>query len=486
MFGFFKRRTPKPEPMPAPQAPVLSKPVLPPVPVPAPVLKATAATPDDGFIPVPFPDIFSRLGGALAPLPTAQVTGSFPLPVSSALKQLPTGVVRVRFAQIRQAAPSGTFGPDTSLDDTLVELPLSKIIAAMNPALMARRAGQSRVEVPADVSGVFGPKSTHIAPTPVTAPLPAPIPPLVSAPVAPFRAPAPIPALVPAAASIPIVSAPMALGDGVTVKLSSIYEMWPEPVRQEISQSRWNEASVSLPMNRLEAAMKTGRVTFPWGDLSQWLDAPPPSAPSPNRETYVELPLKVIAPLFLSHRKSPGAQTKLVVAENLPDVFNIAGQTAAPTIPVPPAPLAPVALPVPPPTPAPLLPPASVLGDIFGQPTKKDWSPAEIAQKVGSLPGVVGSLIAMSDGLLVAGQLPAPLKSETMAAFLPQLFGRLAHYSTEIQLGQLNAVTLQAGTVPCIIFKTGTTYLAVLGKSGEPLPGLQLQRIAAELAKISQ
>ena len=89
----------------------------------------------------------------------------------------------------------------------------------------------------------------------------------------------------------------------------------------------------------------------------------------------------------------------------------------------------------------------------------------------------------MSDGFLVAGALPPPLKSETMAAFLPQIFGRLAHYSTEIQLGPLAALTLQAGRTPCTIFKTGALYLAVLGKPGESLPDAILLRVAGELAK---
>jgi predicted regulator of Ras-like GTPase activity (Roadblock/LC7/MglB family) len=92
----------------------------------------------------------------------------------------------------------------------------------------------------------------------------------------------------------------------------------------------------------------------------------------------------------------------------------------------------------------------------------------------------------MSDGLLVAGDLPPPLKSETMAAFLPQIFGRLAHYSAEIQLGPPSALTLLAGQTPCTIFKTGALYLAVLGKPGETLPDALLQRVAGELAKRNQ
>jgi predicted regulator of Ras-like GTPase activity (Roadblock/LC7/MglB family) len=262
----------------------------------------------------------------------------------------------------------------------------------------------------------------------------------------------------------------------LTVRLSALYEFWPEPVRQEIAQVNWHDASLALPMDRLEPAMKTGRVIFKWGELIPWLGVSPPAPVSPNCEISLELPLKVIAPLFMAQRPAPVTQKKITVGENIPNLFAAAGKPSGQT------PLAPkVAVPAPA-----VAVPTDGLGEIFGQPSKREWSPQEITQNIAALPGVAGSLIIMSDGLLVAGSLPPPLKSETMAAFVPQMFGRQAHYSGEIQLGPLTALTLLAGQTRCAIFKTGTLYLAVVGKLGAVLPDAVLQRVAAELAKRSQ
>ncbi len=272
----------------------------------------------------------------------------------------------------------------------------------------------------------------------------------------------------------PVPTPPSPAGGVLTVRLSALYEFWPEPVRQDIAQSNWQDASVALPMNRLDSAMKTGRVVFTWGELIQWLDVPSTAAPSPQRETALELPLKVMVPLFMPQRPAPVAQKKIIIGENIPNLFAT------------PAPKAAAAAKIVPPVAAVAAKPADALGEIFGQPAKSEWSPQEITQKINALTGVAASLIAMGDGLLVAGQLPPPLKSETMAAFLPQLFGRAANSSGEIQLGPLSALTLLAGQTRCAIFKAGALYLAVLSKPGAALPDALLQRVAAEMAKRSQ
>jgi hypothetical protein len=107
----------------------------------------------------------------------------------------------------------------------------------------------------------------------------------------------------------------------LTVRLSALYEFWPEPVRREITQSNWSNASVALPMNRLESVLKTGRVVFKWGELIPWLDVSTASAVSQQRETFLELPLKVIVPLFMSQGPAPVTQKKIIVGENIPNLF---------------------------------------------------------------------------------------------------------------------------------------------------------------------
>lgn len=617
----------KPAPAQSASAPKAAPPQTPAAPA-QPKAPASAAPVAEGdVIKIPLADIVAKLPANLAPPPSATVTGTYSLPVKTALTQLPTGSVRVRFGDIRQAAPPGVFTADGAADETMVALPLQKILSSIRPDMLARRSDQKQIEVPPEVTGVFGgrqgmaapvasaaPKAAPAAPVaepksatpaPVSEPKPAPVPevkaappasapalapvvpakpiapvptPIVPTPIAPTpiapsptpispiaatapsapslpkpspkppssiasppsppKAPAssplpfatqkPSPAPAPVAPAAPVAAAPSPIapapapaapkpagGPAVTVKISVISEAWAEPVRQEIAQANASDASVAIPVARLDAAMKTGKVIFKWGELIGWLESASSLASSPNKETPLQLPLKVIIPLFMAQRTATEGQKKVVIGENIPNLFE--GLSKPVQEAAAPAPLATepetvstttveatTSTTIPSPEPeavtsatiresptlssAPTLvaPPASILGGIFGQPAKKDWSPLDIAQNLGTLPGVGAGIIAMSDGLLVAGDLPPPLQAETLAAFLPQMFGRMSHYANEMQLGALSILTLQAGQTPCAIYKTGTLYLAVLGKPGETLPDALLQKVAGELAKSSQ
>jgi predicted regulator of Ras-like GTPase activity (Roadblock/LC7/MglB family) len=99
------------------------------------------------------------------------------------------------------------------------------------------------------------------------------------------------------------------------------------------------------------------------------------------------------------------------------------------------------------------------------------------------LPEVSGAFIAMQDGLLVAAELPLELKGDTVAAFLPQIFGRMNQYAKELHLGALSSFSFVAEQVPWQIIKTGTVYFVAIGKPGENLPSEKLSTIAAELGK---
>jgi predicted regulator of Ras-like GTPase activity (Roadblock/LC7/MglB family) len=158
----------------------------------------------------------------------------------------------------------------------------------------------------------------------------------------------------------------------------------------------------------------------------------------------------------------------------------------APSLPKPPVPQ--------PPKPAPIAAPSSpvqvtitkeatTLGELFGDPEKKDWSPREIVQKINTLKGISGSLVVLLDGLMVAGELPAPFRAETTAAFLPQIFGRMNQYAKELNLGEMNTVTVECDKAPLQITKAGPVFLGVIGKPGGALPTGQIKLIATELAK---
>jgi predicted regulator of Ras-like GTPase activity (Roadblock/LC7/MglB family) len=232
---------------------------------------------------------------------------------------------------------------------------------------------------------------------------------------------------------------------------------------------------ISIPLASLENGMKTGRVVIAWGEILGWLN-PPASVPSVQGEVELELPLNVIAPLFIAKRRAAAAQTKVTVGEHIPDLFAGVAKPAPAPAPV-----------VPPPAPAPVparAPELSALGRLFGQPTKLEWSPQEIARQITALPGVTGSLLATTDGLLVAGQISPPLTGETLAAFAPQVFSRISTYADEIKLGTVRAVTLTTDSGPCAMFGAGQVFIAVVGKPGQTLPEATLLRVAAELTNL--
>jgi predicted regulator of Ras-like GTPase activity (Roadblock/LC7/MglB family) len=239
--------------------------------------------------------------------------------------------------------------------------------------------------------------------------------------------------------------------DGALVTtIGAICQAWPDAVQQEIEQFNLIRAFVSIPMSRLESGMKAGRVVFAWSEILSWLSAPP-SGHSPQEALELQLPLGVIA-----------SQKKVNVGQNIPDLF---GGTAKQ---------------------APGAPASGEVAEPIVQPFTGEWTPQEIVRQIAVLPGVSGTLLATADGLLVAGNAPAPLNTETLAAFLPQIFGRMSSYSEEVKLGALRAVTVNTDSGPCAMFKAGKLYLAVVGKPGESVPETTLLKVAAEFAKSTQ
>ena len=77
----------------------------------------------------------------------------------------------------------------------------------------------------------------------------------------------------------------------------------PDSMRQ-LLQSDLTAQTVNFPLSALEPALKRGRVTFPWRLICQWV------APRSLRlnevmpgNTLLEIPLGVVAPLYLAHTK---------------------------------------------------------------------------------------------------------------------------------------------------------------------------------------
>ena len=77
--------------------------------------------------------------------------------------------------------------------------------------------------------------------------------------------------------------------------------------------------------------------------------------------------------------------------------------------------------------------------------------------------------------------LPADVNGDTLAAFLPQIFGKVSQCTKELRMGELNNLNFTVGNVPWKIFRVNAIFFAAFGRAGEPLPTAQLAALAAEL-----
>jgi predicted regulator of Ras-like GTPase activity (Roadblock/LC7/MglB family) len=218
-----------------------------------------------------------------------------------------------------------------------------------------------------------------------TAPRPAPVAPNPAAPAAavpPARV-KPVfsaPPLVPAAGGfnsapkIPVAAPQIPVENSVLAPLSALAEKWPDAIKMELIQTNMTSAQAALPASLIEPGLKRGRVTILWKNLRMMI-RPKPAPVSVHDNVELELPLKVLAPLFFASQKAAGlAKQKVSVSAEIPNLFNgskkaeaaispasasVPAPTSAPIpIPAPVPASAPVPVSIPTPAPAPALAPA--------------------------------------------------------------------------------------------------------------------------------
>ena len=271
--------------------------------------------------------------------------------------------------------------------------------------------------------------------------------------------------------------------ESLIVTITSLAEIWPEAIRKEIVEQRLVETKVALPLQMVEQALKQGRIAFSWKTLRGWVKPAPLPTVSVHDSLVLELPLKVIAPIFLARqREAHHAQQKVTIDAEIPNLFFGFPQAE--------------------PANAPARASADTnyyvwedtadtvrAGDLaFIRPASpgtkfvaKYATPNEIVSRAAALDGVAGALIALPDGLMVASRLSTDLNPDTLAAFLPQIFGKMSQCTKELRMGDLNNLNFTVGNVPWKIFRVNAIFFAAFGRVGAPLPTQQLAALAAEL-----
>jgi hypothetical protein len=488
------------------------------------------------------------------------------------MPQLALGVVKITFGELRHAAP-GLFDVDQEYDSLPVVLPLNEVLTRLSSNSLIRNPAQKLIAVPADIAGPFSERGEGVSisaaatkpqppsvppmrmttPTPVKAsppPVAPPPPAFVSRSIKPE--PPPQPQQPPQVTSLPHNGNGNGNGNGMSVQpiiptfpfqpatpaaprpvppapkpapatpepatilapLAALSENWPEILRTEIAQLILTNAQVALPVNLVESALKRGRVIFAWRNLRSWIKPMPP-AMSVHDGLELELPLKVVAPLFLAGLGGPAktakAHQQTPLPAEIPNLFFGFPQPQPPyEIPEPttktPQPndagfaVKPAAAAPGPDTnyymwvesdttrmtaraPETEFKSAAAPATDF---SSRQNSPKEVIARAMALNGVAGALVALPDGLMVASDIPSDLNADTLAAFLPQIYGRVSQCTRELRMGDLNNLNFTVGNVPWKVFRIHGVYFAAFGRAGEPLPTSQLALLAGELDRKKQ
>ena len=469
--------------------------------------------------------------------PDTSVTVALPLP--TILKQLPTGCVKMSLGTLQRQA-HGLIKPLPPGDKRTVDVPLIEIFRHVRLSSLRRRLDQRPVMVPEIGFNLFGDAANpyavspddHLEQTQVLdlSPNGEPEPQpradgprvlkmddglrehfgsaaaarsLASASEQSATAPRGLAPAAEISAPKAVAPAPVAKPTGPTLalKVGPLAATWPDEIRTEVGALD-PETVVTLPADEVSSGLGKGRVSFSWAQIHAWLEpaAPPTQAAG---STVLLLPLKIVAPAFLSSNNKPTTERKSFAMDaSIPALFSDSRPPEAviePEVPVaepevqaeahteaeviaepeaheehnaPEAAIAhdPHTLP-------------ETVGEIFGQPHKQNWTPSEIVTGTVTLPGVAGAIVALQEGLQVAASLPEGVKSDVIAAFLPQIFARLNQYSSEMKLGDVDDLLFTTHGAHCQIYRLGYVYLAVLGKPGESLPWHELRLISEELAR---
>ncbi len=478
-----KARPAGPAPLPIPKLPVAlansgSTPArpLPNLPVPQPtVIEAAGPTAGKGSFMIALDIVASSWpDGVRKELAQLKIPdGKLALPPVDICEGLKRGRIQFPWRTLRSwIQPTPFYATPSPHDDSVLELPLRTLTPLFLEYIRANPGNRQTAEA-GNITEFFrkAEQATGTSPDLLQPLFATPDP----APAAPAGF-APPPATAPASA--PALTGQSSVQNGaVCVPVSVIASSLPEPVTHDVASFNLAGSQFAIPLANIEPGLKSGKIEFSWRELCEWLN--PPSKPaqvSINGEQRILLPLGLIAPLFMKARGSAQVRKRTNVQEDIPDLFSAAGkpltQPAAPEAAPAPAAPAPVQKKVP-----------TNLSELFGEPEKKTWTPNEIVQCSTKLPNVAGTLIALQDGLLVASNMPPDIKADTIAAFVPQIFGRMNQYSKELQMGDIRAVSFTGDTGTVQVYNAGIIYFAAYSRTGVLLPLAELQLIAGELSR---
>ena len=214
------------------------------------------------------------------------------------------------------------------------------------------------------------------------------------------------------------------------------------------------DATVSLPLSLLAEQLATGRVAISPMVFQE-------SIPADYRhlfqvdtsETPVVLPLQeVLKNVPVTALQMRSDQEQLVTGEAIETPFSrqaeedarrFHAETAAPVEPV-----------------------LETLATIDEPPVEK-LDARQVVARATALPGVGGCSITFSDGLSLAGNLPAAMGADGLCAVAPTLLQRIDKHMLDTKLGSLDSMTLYGVNAAVTFFMQGNICLSALHANGE-------------------
>jgi predicted regulator of Ras-like GTPase activity (Roadblock/LC7/MglB family) len=108
-----------------------------------------------------------------------------------------------------------------------------------------------------------------------------------------------------------------------------------------------------------------------------------------------------------------------------------------------------------------------------------------IVEQINALPGVRACSLTFSDGLSLAGALPAEINADALCAVAPSLLERVQTHLVDAQIGELKTITLHCEAATISFLKNANICLTALHANGELTDDVRnkLSEMLAELSR---
>jgi hypothetical protein len=258
----------------------------------------------------------------------------------------------------------------------------------------------------------------------------------------------------PLAVPPPPVEEPKKEEENVAFSLRVLLQNLPAFQLQGDPAAAPEDASVSLPLSLLTEQLATGRVAISPKVFQE-------AIPADYRylfqvdtsETPVVLPLQeVLKNMPVTALQMRSDQEQLVTGEAIETPFSrqaeedarrFHAEAAAPVEPL-------------------LQTPATM-----DEPSVEKIDARQMVARATALPGVDGCSITFSDGLSLAGNLPAAMGTDGLCAVAPTLLQRIDKHMLDTKLGSLDSMTLYGINAAVTFFMQGNICLSALHANGE-------------------